>query len=64
MEYSGQGNLPAQNQGFCGKEEVEMDQQNPVNLVANKFEKNPCVYYGRQQQKETILFGQRGSPKT
>lgn len=63
MECLGKGSVPEQNRGFCGKEEVEMGQQNPVNLVANKLEKNPCVCCGRRQQEETILIGQRNSPK-
>lgn len=68
MEYSGEGNVPEQNQDFCREEEMEMEQQNPVIWVANEFE-NICVFAMEQSRKEkkkkpTILFDQRDSPKT
>lgn len=51
MEYSGEGNVPEQNQDFCREEEMEMEQQNPVILVANEFEKI-CVFVMEQSRKE------------
>ena len=51
MEYSGEGNVPEQNQDFCREEEMEMEQQNPVIWVANEFE-NICVFAMEQSRKE------------
>lgn len=58
MEYSGEGNVPEQNQDFCRKEDVEMVQQNPVILAANQFEK--IHVFAKEQSnnsnKKTLRF--------